>query len=160
MKLVLLIFTAMLAAAAEKSAKLIDFSWMEGKWQGKLGEALCEEEFTAPKAGAILNMMRLTQDGKVLTYGNAMLVELDGGLDLRLRHFNAKLEAVETGQPTILKLMKYDGARAEFENFVHSAPKRTIITKKSNDEMEVYSEIIGKDGKTTIHQLTMRRVNR
>ena len=41
-----------------------------------------------------------------------------------------------------------------------TSPKRTIITKKSNGQMEVHSEIIGKDGTTAIHQLTMRRVNK
>ena len=90
----------------------------------------------------------------------AILVETADALELRFRHFNAKLEAIESEQPIILTLIKYDGARAEFENFIHAAPKRTIITKKSNDEMEVYSEILRKEGPPTIHRLTMRRVNK
>lgn len=146
--------------AAEKPARLSDFAWMEGKWQGLFGEALAEETFMPAKAGAMLNMFRLTKDGSVLIYETCALVETPDALELRLRHFNARLEAMEQEQPTILKLVKYDGVRAEFENFIHTAPKRTIITKKSNDEMEVYSEILRKEGPPTIHKLTMRRVNK
>lgn len=160
MRHVIVSLLSLLAMGADKQAKLSDFAWMEGKWQGQLGEALAEESFTAPKAGAILNMFRLTKDGNLLIYETCLLMETPEGLELRFRHFNAKLEAMEAEQPTILKLVKYDGARAEFENFVHTAPKRTIITKKRNDEMEVYSEILGKSGPPTIHKLTMRRVNK
>ena len=160
MRLAIFSMMGLLAMAADKQAKLSDFAWMEGKWEGKFGEALAEESFTAPKAGAILNMFRLTKDGTLLVYETSLLVETAEGLELRFRHFNAKLEAMEGEQPTILKLVKFDGARAEFENFVHTAPKRTIITKKSNDEMEVYSEILRKEGPPTIHQLTLRRLNK
>ena len=160
MKLAMLAFIGVQVLAAEKPAKLADFAWMEGKWQGLMGEALAEETFMAPKAGAILNVLRLTQNGNLLVYETAILVETADALELRFRHFNTKLEAMESEQPIILKLIKYDGVRAEFENFIHTAPKRTIITKKSNDEMEVYSEILRKEGPPTIHRLTMRRVNR
>ena len=149
-----------MAIAADKPAKLADFAWMEGKWQGQFGEALAEESFMAPKAGAILNMLRVTKDGNLLVYETSALVETADALELRVRHFNAKLEAMESEQPIILKLVKYDGFRAEFENFIHNAPKHTIITRKSNDEMDVYSEILRKDGHPTIHKLTMRRVTR
>ena len=160
MRLTILAFLSCLAMAADKPAKLTDFAWMEGKWQGKLGEGLVEETFMAPKAGAILNVMRLTKDGDLLVYEIAALVETADAVELRFRHFNAKLEAMESEQPIILKLVKYDGARAEFENFIHTAPKRTIITKKSSDEMDVYSEILNKSGPPTIHKLTMRRVGK
>jgi hypothetical protein len=147
-----------LAMAADKPAKLSDFAWMEGHWQGLFGEALAEEVFMAPKSGAILNMFRLTKDGNLLVYEISALVETADAIELRVRHFNAKLEAMESEQPIVLKLVKYDGSRAEFENFIHTAPKRTIITKKSNDEMDIYSEILHKEGPPTIHKLTMRRV--
>ena len=160
MKLTIISIMCLFALVADKPAKLSGFAWMEGTWQGQFGEALAEETFMAPKAGAILNMFRLTKDGSLLIYETSALVETQEGIELRVRHFNAKLEAMETEQPIILKLVKFDGARAEFENFIHSAPKRTIITKKSNDEMEVYSEILRKEGPPTIHKLTMRRVNK
>ena len=160
MKLIILALLTVFAQAADKPAKLSDFAWMEGKWQGQFGEALAEEQFMAPKAGAILNMFRLTKDGNLLIYETSALVEAPEGLELRVRHFNAKLEAMEQEQPIILRLVKYDGSRAEFENFIHTAPKRTIITRKNNDEMDVYSEILRKEGPPTIHRLTMRRVNR
>ncbi len=160
MRIAILAVMSCLAVAADKPARLSDFAWMEGKWQGQFGEALAEETFMAPKAGAILNMFRLTKDGNLLIYETSALVETGDALELRVRHFNAKLEAMESEQPIVLKLVKYDGARAEFENFIHTAPKRTIITKRSNDEMEVYSEILRKDGPPTIHKLTMRRVGK
>ena len=160
MRLAILALMSCLAMAADKPAKLADFAWLEGKWQGQFGDALAEETFMAPRAGAILNVFRLIKDEKVLIYETSALVETADDLELRVRHFNAKLEAMESEQPIILKLVKYDGARAEFENFIHTAPKRTIITRKSNDEMDVYSEILRKEGPPTIHKLTMRRVNK
>ena len=160
MRLVIVSLLSLLAMAADKPAKLSDFSWMEGKWEGKFGEALVEETFMAPKAGAIPTIFRLTKDGNLLVYETSALVETTEGLELRVRHFNAKLEAMESEQPIVLKLVKFDGVRAEFENFIHTAPKRTIITKKSNDEMDVYSEILRKDSPPTIHKLTVRRVNK
>ena len=160
MRLTIFVLMSCLALAADKPAKLADFAWLEGKWEGLFGGALVEESFMAPKAGAMLNMFRLTKDDKLLVYETSALVETADALELRVRHFNAKLEAMESEQPIILKLVKYDGARAEFKNFIHTAPKRTIITRKSNDEMDVYSEILGKTGPPTIHQLTLRRVSK
>ena len=40
MKLAILSLLSMFAMAADKPARLFDFAWMEGKWQGMLGEAI------------------------------------------------------------------------------------------------------------------------
>ncbi len=154
----MLILCGAASALPSFPATINDFAWLAGHWKGKFGQADAEEIHTAPRAGNISTVFRLTRDGKVLVLELCVIADGKDGLELRVRHFGPELDAWEKTDPIVLKLTSYDGRRAVFENFVHTRPKRTVITRLSDNEQGVRTEIIGDDGATTIHELTLHRV--
>jgi hypothetical protein len=76
-------------------ATLEQMRWFAGHWTGPGLGGFTEETWTAPAAGAMLGMFRLIKDGKPVFYEFLTLVEHDGSLLLRLKHFNPDLTGWE-----------------------------------------------------------------
>lgn len=86
---------ASIASAASPPATLADAAWLEGTWQGEGLGGWVEDVWGAPRAGAMPGMFRLVKDGGVVFYEILTIVEKEGSLELRLRHFNADLTGWE-----------------------------------------------------------------
>lgn len=101
-----------MAGAPAKIApgRLADAEWLVGHWVGEgLGGKL-DEVYLPPAGGALSGTFRLVKDGKVLFYELMTLVERDGGLVYRLKHFGPDLagwegqEAAATQEFPLVKL--------------------------------------------------------
>ena len=88
--LITLIGCTLLAGDAHKAA---DLGWIAGAWQGKLGVASIDEVWTAPLDGNMTGMFRMMRSGRVGMYELMSIEDSANGPVLRLRHFNAKLDA-------------------------------------------------------------------
>jgi len=76
-------------------ATLQDMAWFAGKWTGSGLGGTCEETWSAPEAGAMMGMFRFVKDGRVVFYEFLTLVEHEGSLLLKLKHFNPDLTGWE-----------------------------------------------------------------
>lgn len=164
------LITAMLAVAspaqtpAKPAATLADFAWLEGEWQGRTtggNNFVFDETWSAPRGGVMYGMFRLVDpasNDRVLVLEFFTLRETPEGLELRLRHFDTALNAWEEGDPIVLKLVAAGENRYEFENFVHSSPKRATMTRSGADAFALRSEIIRDDGTVTLVQVEAQRV--
>jgi hypothetical protein len=85
------------AAADVRSprATVGDMAWFAGKWTGTGLGGVTEETWSAPADGAMMGMFRLVKDGKVVFYEFLTLVEEEGSLALKLKHFNPDLTGWE-----------------------------------------------------------------
>jgi hypothetical protein len=91
---VLLFFLSGAASASETAApRLADLAWLEGRWQGPgIGGAPATEVYSAPAGGQMLgHFQQLNGGGTVLFYELLALVERDGRLAYRIKHFHPDL---------------------------------------------------------------------
>lgn len=78
---------ALLSCAAE-AATIEDASWLAGRWTGTGLGGQMEEVWSAPVGGQMVGHFRLVQDGKPVFYEFILIDVVDGGLRMRLKHFN------------------------------------------------------------------------
>jgi hypothetical protein len=73
---------------AEQQAAIESVSWLAGRWVGEgLGGQL-EETWSTPASGQMVGHFRLVRDGVVLFYEICLLDVVDGGVRMRVKHFN------------------------------------------------------------------------
>lgn len=75
-------------ASSRKAATIQDAAWLTGRWVGTgLGGEL-EEVWSAPAGGQMVGHFRMLRDGKPAFYEFLLLDVAEGGLRMRLKHFN------------------------------------------------------------------------
>jgi hypothetical protein len=125
--------------ATSPPATIADMAWLAGHWSGEALGGLSEEIWSEPGAGSMMGMYRLIKDGKPVFYELLTIVEQNGSLMLRLKHFNPDLTGWEEKQKTIdfPLVAKRDGA-VHFDGM--------SFHPEGNDALVVYLAIHQKDG--------------
>lgn len=82
-------------AAPRPSATLADVSLLEGHWEGEFLGATAEELWLPPVGNSMLGVFRLYAEDSVLFYETMLLVEEEGSVSLKLKHFHADLRGWE-----------------------------------------------------------------
>ena len=99
-----------------QTATLSDLSWFTGRWIDDAGGNLSEETWTAPSGDSMQGMWRYVVGGKTQIYEILTVTAEDGGLVMRLRHFDPKLVGREDkATPVVLKLVASKDRSAVFE---------------------------------------------
>lgn len=107
------------ASAARPAATLADVAWLEGKWSGTGLGGHAEDLWSSPAAGAMPGIFRLVKDGKVVFYEIMTMVEAEGSLELRLKHFHPDLKGwEEKDRVLIFPLSKREPGKFFFEGIV------------------------------------------
>ena len=90
-------------APGEKSppATLAAMKWLAGHWSGEAFGGVGEEMWSPAQAGSMMGMYRLIRNGKPVFYEFLTVIEENGSLMLRLKHFNADLTGWEEQNKTI-----------------------------------------------------------
>jgi hypothetical protein len=123
-------------------ATLSDFAWLEGRWQGVWGPRVVEQIWMPPRAGEMLALLRVTENGTTLVIELFSLVATPDGVELRFRHFTPELGPWEPSGPTAMKLVEFDAKSAVFENSAPGQPKRSVFTRLDLDNYTAKSEIV------------------
>jgi hypothetical protein len=125
--------------AKSPPATLADMAWLAGHWRGPALGGESEEIWSPPRAGSMMGMYRLIRDGKTVFYELQTLVEENGSLILRLKHFNPDLTGWEEKQKTIdFPLVSLGKGAVHFEEM--------SFHPTGDSSMTVYLAIQGKDG--------------
>jgi hypothetical protein len=134
-------------------AAITDMAWLAGRWVGEALGGVSEEIWSEPSAGAMMGMYRLVRDGKTIFYELLTIVEQDGSLMLRLKHFNADLTGWEEKLKTIdFPLVARDGGAVHFEGM--------SFHPKGSDALTVYLAINQKDGTVREEAFSYKRMPR
>lgn len=72
---------------AGESASIADISWLAGSWSGTGLGGISEEIWSLPSGGVMMGAYRLFKDGKPVVYEMMLLLETEGTIVLRLKHF-------------------------------------------------------------------------
>jgi hypothetical protein len=100
----------------QKAAKLDDFSWLAGRWEGKLGPLTAEQEWMAPRNGTMQGFFRLTDNEKTIVIELFTIRETPTGIDFYFRHFSPELKPLEEKEAYHLTLSKSEGGVFRFDN--------------------------------------------
>ncbi len=155
------------AQASAAPATAVDFAWLAGTWEGHMPGAamVAEATYNAPKAGIVTGMMRITDKGRVVMIEFITLTDSPSGVELRFRHFNGHLDALEPVFKQNFQLVKHSGDRDEFENVVpfdkalaSTEARNAIYTRHGQDEFVGHSDIIDEKGKPDVIELTWKRI--
>jgi hypothetical protein len=125
--------------SASPPATITDMAWFAGHWTGEGLGGQVEEIWSPAQAGAMMGMFRLLLDGKTAFYELMTLVEENGSLVLRVKHFNPDLTGWEDkGESVAFALVAVDGDRYLFDGLT--------IHRQRDDTITIYVAISSKDG--------------
>lgn len=77
------------------AATLDDVSWLVGNWSGEAFGNTFEEGWNPPSAGSMIGFFKLMDGDQVVFYELLLLVEEEGSLSLKVKHFNPDFTAWE-----------------------------------------------------------------
>ncbi len=164
--LALILFAAVPVLAAEPqtpppagppAAKVADFSWIAGAWQGEIGGDFIDEQWSPPAGGAMLGTFRwIKKDGKVVVYELLALEPAGESVVLQLRHFKPGLVAWEDKEGAILfHLVSSRPGEAVFDNRDPANPIRIVYRKQGEDLIALLERV--ENGKPSTLEFRYRR---
>jgi len=108
------------AAAPRAMAKLADVAWLIGHWRGKGFGGDIEETWLAPNGSSMAGLFRLMNGGQAQIYEIFTIVEEEGSLALRLKHFTGALKAWEDKETLVnFPLVKLEPRAAYFAGLTY-----------------------------------------
>jgi hypothetical protein len=111
-------------------ARIADVAWLSGAWQGEGLGGSAEETWSKPAGGSMVGYFRLVRDGKPVFYEIMTLLEVEGSLELRLKHVNPDMTGwEEKGDFVTFKLARLDTDAVYFSGltFRRAGPDRLEI---------------------------------
>ncbi len=130
-------------------ATLESVSWLAGSWSGEAFGSTFEEVWNPPSAGSMVGLWKLMNDGQVVFYELMLIVEEEGSLSLKVKHFNEDFTAWET---------KEDFVRFRFVKFEADAVHFEGISFYRNDENNMHAFIVMKhEGEVREEKMVYRR---
>lgn len=83
------------------AARIEDVAWLAGSWIGSAFGDRFEEVWNPPSAGSMVGMFKLLDGDSVAFYEILVIVEEEGSLSLRVKHFDKAFVAWEDRQDYI-----------------------------------------------------------
>ena len=136
---------------ARPAGTLDDASWLVGSWSGPAFGAMAEEVWNAPSAGSMVGMFKVYKDETVIFYELIILVEEEGSLALKVKHFNADFTAWETKEDYVnFRLVSVEEDALHFTGL--------SFYRINDDLLHVYIALTN-NGETTEHKLIYNRTD-
>jgi len=134
------------------AAKLAEIGWLAGHWRGTGFGGEVEETWFAPKGTSMVGMFRLTNNGQAQIYEIFAIVEEEGSLALRLKHFTGALKAWEDKEKFVnFPLVKLEARAAYFAGLTYKL--------EGDDTLRVWVAVGAKPGEPAKPvELVYRRV--
>lgn len=121
------------------NASIEDVAWIQGYWKGEAFGGISEEVWTPPLGGSMNCIYKSVVDGKVNFYEMLSIMEENGSLVLKLKHFNPDMTGWEEKNKTIdFPLVKIESKKAYFSGFT--------FERVDADHLNVYVIFKDKDG--------------
>ena len=136
--------------APRPPARVADLAWLTGRWTGEgLGGSI-EEVWSPPEAGAMVGYFRLVKDAKPVFYEIMTLIEIEGSVEMRLKHVNPDMTGWEEKANFVtFRLVKHDASGAYFSGLT--------FRRVSPDLMEGYLALRSRDGVVREEKFIYRR---
>ena len=104
--------------APRPAARVADLAWLAGRWTGEGMGGRIDEAWSPPDGGAMVGYFRLVKDDKPVFYEILTLIEIEGSVEMRLKHVNADMTGWEEKNDFVtFRLVKHDASGAYFSGF-------------------------------------------
>lgn len=111
------------------SGSIQDLGWISGYWTGSGLGGDCEELWLPAKDNGMVGTFRFIMNGELIFSEYMNMVEEDGKLSLKIKHFNRDLTAWEEKEDwTVFKFIKTEGQTAYFSG---------ITFHRDGDELKI-----------------------
>lgn len=135
-----------------EKTSIADMAWLAGNWTGRGLGGVSEELWSKPNGGVMMGSYRLIKDGKPVFYEMLLMMEVEGTLVLRIKHFHPNFVGWEEKDKTVdFKFVKKDGNRMYFSGLT--------FEQKSRNELNIYLALRSKDGNVREEAFLMKRVD-
>jgi uncharacterized protein DUF6265 len=129
-------------------SKVSDMSFMSGRWIGSVDNNKIEQTCTDGDPAFMMCMFRMMDDKgtqmiEFYTFRNTVT-----GVQERVQMFSPDLKSDPSDSFT-MELASVSSTQLVFENHNGTYPKRSTLTRTSNDEMTSHIELVDTKGKTT-----------
>lgn len=132
-------------------ASIADVSWLAGSWTGTGLGGQSDEIWSQPSAGVMMGTYRLIMEGKPVFYEMMWLLESEGTIVLRLKHFSPELIGWEEKDKTVdFKFVKKNGNRLYFSGLT--------FEKKDGKELNIFLALRQKDGSVKEEVFRLKRI--
>lgn len=143
--------TFQLDGDARPQATLEDVAWLVGSWEGEAFGERFEEVWNPASGGSMVGMFKLMNGDEVGFYELILLVEEEGSLSLKVKHFNPDFSAWEEKEDYVnFKLVKVEPAAVHFAGL--------SFYRRGDDAIEGYIAMRASDGTISEEKLVYRRV--
>jgi hypothetical protein len=130
-----------------------DLAWLEGTWQGKVGERDFEARYSGADGGQVLSASKYTKEGVAAGFEFERFEELDGTLVLTPFPEGKSSVTFKLGE------LEPRSRRAVFENLAHDFPTRLSYQRVADNKLTILVSGPGEDGKEQVltYSLTRKR---
>jgi hypothetical protein len=136
--------------APRPAARVADLAWLAGRWTGEGLGGRVEEAWSPPDGSAMVGYFRLVKDDKPVFYEIMTLIEVDGSVELRLKHVNADMTGWEDKEKFVtFRLVRQDSSGAYFSGLT--------FRRVGADSIEVYLALRSPDGRVREEKFLFRR---
>lgn len=116
---------------ARPAAKLEEAGWLTGSWAGDAFGGTFEQVWNPASAGSMVGLFKLMNGGEVSFYEILLLVEEEGSLSLKVKHFTPEFIAWEEKEDyTRFRFVKADADAIHFSGI--------SFYRHGDDEMHAY----------------------
>jgi hypothetical protein len=135
--------------ASSPAASISDVSWLSGYWRGTGFGGDLEEVWSRPSADRMHGIFTLTQKHKPIFSEAMLLVEEDGSLALKVKHFNPDFTGWEEKDDFVrFRLVRL----GENEAYFHG-----LTFRRDSDALSIYI-VMTREGVRTEHVLKFERI--
>lgn len=132
------------------AATIEDIAWLAGAWTGEAFGGVAEETWNPPSAGTMVGLFKLMHDDQPSMYEIQLLVQEEGSLVWKVKHFNADFSAWEDKPDFVsFPLVKVTEDGAWFEGLT--------LERDGPDRLNVYL-VLTHDGETSEEKLVYHRM--
>jgi Domain of unknown function (DUF6265) len=131
-------------------ATILDMKPLSGTWHGAGLGGTVEEVYSDAQAGAIMGMFRFLDKGKTVFYELITVLEENGTLIVRLKHFNPDLKGWEEKDKTV----DFPFVKKE-KNRMYFAGQTFEFIGRNN--LNIYVAMKHKDGSVTEEKFSYKR---
>lgn len=125
-----------------------DLNWIAGYWTGSGLGGDCEELWLPPMDNTMIGTFRFIMEGELIFSEYMHIIEEDGRLSLKIKHFNRDLTPWEEKEDwTIFKFIKSEGQTAYFSG---------ITFHRTGDELMIRLAMTN-EGKKSIEEFILKR---
>ena len=125
--------------AKSPSASIKDIAWLAGNWSGTGMGGVSDETWGTPNNGVMVGTYRLVINNKPIFYEMMWMMEHEGSLILRLKHFSSELVGWEEKDKTVdFRFVNKTGNRVNFSGLTYE--------QTSKNKLTIYLALRQKDG--------------